>query len=271
MEEFERIVKEIKEVKIQGANSIALAGVKAFLLDPTKEGARKILAARPTEPLLQGAILSLLKSRDPETQSIKFLKYMKESEKRTARYGEKLIKNDMNVFTHCHSTTVVEILKEAARKGKKFVVYNTEAAPLYQGRKTAKELADFGIKVIHFSDIGAEQAIKNCDLFLFGVDAFLDKGVVNKGGTSILSEVAKIYKIPVYTCGFSMKYTPYVKIEFRPGKEVWDERNKNIFVINPSFDFVSKNHLTGVISEFGVLGYKDFIKKAKDNLRKFLA
>jgi len=271
MEEFERIIKEIKEVKIQGANNIAIAGVKAFLLDPSEEGAKGIIATRPTEPLLQNAIKLLLQSKDKESSAIKFLRYMKESEKKTARYGEKLIKNDMNVFTHCHSTTVMEILKEAAKNGKKFVVYNTEAAPLYQGRKTAKELADFGIKVIHFSDVGMEQAIKNCDLFLFGADAFLDKGVVNKGGTSVLTELARLYRIPSYSCGFSLKYTSYIKIEFRPGKEVWDERNKNIFVVNPSFDFVNKSHLTGVISEFGVLNYKNFINKSKKHLKKFFS
>jgi len=195
---------------------------------------------------------------------------MKEAERKTAKYGAKLIKDNMNIFTHCHSTTVVEILTEAKKSGTEFVVYNTEAAPLYQGRVTAKELAKHNIKVIHFSDIGAEQGLTKCDLFLFGVDAFLNKGVVNKGGTSILCEVAKIYKIPTYTCGFSMKYTPCVKLEIRPGKEVWDERSKNIEVINPAFDFVEKAHLTGVISEFGLLDYNSFIKKAKEKLGKFL-
>jgi translation initiation factor 2B subunit (eIF-2B alpha/beta/delta family) len=270
MEEFERILREIKEVKIQGANRIAVAGVKAFLLNPSKEGVKKILEARPTEPLLQNAIKLLRETKDYEHASIKFLKYMKEAEVKTAEYGSDLIENGMNVFTHCHSTTVMEILKEAKKQGKHFVVYNLEVAPLYQGRTTAKELAEIGIKVFHFPDLAAEQAVKKCDIFLFGADAFLDKGVVNKNGTSILAEIAKEHKIPSYACGFSMKYTPKINIEIRKGTEVWNIKEKNIFVINPAFEIADKKYITGVVSEFGILKYKDFIEKAKRNLKEFL-
>lgn len=269
MEEFERILREIKNVKIQGANSIAIAGVKAFLLNPTEEGAKRILEARPTEPLLQNAIKLLRESKDPEHSSIKFLRYINESEKKTALSGAKLVKQDMNIFTHCHSTTVMEILKEAKRQGKHFVVYNLEVAPLYQGRKTAKELAKLGIKVIHFPDLAAEQAIRNCDLFLFGADAFLDKGVVNKSGTSILAKIAKMHRIPSYSCGFSMKYAPSVKIEIRKGREVWDEREKNIVVVNPAFEIVNKEYISGIVSELGIMNYERFIKEAKKNLKDF--
>jgi len=269
MEEFERIIREIKEVKIQGANDIALAGVSAFLLNPTEDSAKKILEARPTEPLLQNAIKLLKQSNDPGHGAINFIRYMKESERKTAKFGASLIGQDMNIFTHCHSTTVMEILKEAKRQGKNFVVYNLEVAPLYQGRTTAKELAKEGIKVMHFPDLAAEQALEKCDLFLFGADAFLDKGVVNKNGTSVLSEIAKAHKIPSYACGFSLKYISKIKIELRKGKEVWDEREKNIVVINPAFEIVDKKYVTGCVSEMGILKYSEFIKKAKQNLREF--
>lgn len=270
MEELEKILKDIKSIKIQGANEIALAGIKAFLLDPTKSNAKRILDTRPTEPLLKNAIKRLLKSKDPEYESIKFIWYLKSSEKITADIGANLIKNGMNIFTHCHSTTVMEILKKAKQQGKKFVVYNLEVAPLYQGRKTAKELAKQGIKVVHFPDLAMDQAIKNCDLFLFGVDAFLDKGVINKNGTSVIAKIAKEYDIPSYACGYSLKYTtPDIKIEIRKGREVWDEREKNIVVINPAFELVNKEDITGVISELGVLNYLKFIKNVKKKKIKY--
>jgi translation initiation factor 2B subunit (eIF-2B alpha/beta/delta family) len=269
MEEFERILREIKEVKIQGANRIAIEGVKAFLLNPTKESAKKIIEARPTEPLLQNAIKLLLKSKDQEHASIKFLKYMKDSEIKTAKLGAGLIKNDMNVFTHCHSTTVMEILKQAKKQGKHFIVYNLEVAPLYQGRTTAKELAEMGIRVMHFPDLAAEQAMKRCDIFLFGADAFLEKGVVNKNGSSILAEIAKHYNIPSFVCGFSMKYTPKIKMEIRKCREFWSIKERNIFVINPAFEIVEKKYIVGVVSELGIFSYDKFIKQAKDNLKEF--
>jgi len=58
-----------------------------------------------------------------------------------------LVKNRDVIFTHCHSTNVVNSLIYAKKKGKKFQVYNTETRPLFQGRKTANELKKAGIKV----------------------------------------------------------------------------------------------------------------------------
>jgi len=178
--------------------------------------------------------------------------------------GSKLIKQDMNVFSHCHSSTVMDIFKYAKKFRKmNFTVYTLEVEPLLQGRMTAEELAKYGIKVIVFPDLAAEAALKKCEIFLFGADAFLKKGVVNKIGTELLCDVANEYHIPTYSCGVSLKYAQNVKIESRSGREVWDERNKRITVVNPAFDFTKRKYLTGVISELGILDYKSFVKKAK--------
>jgi len=105
-----------------------------------------------------------------------------------------------------------------------------------QGRKTAKDLAKSRIKVIIAPDMAAEQSLRKCDLFLFGADAFTKSLTINKIGTSTLVKLAKLHGIPRYSCGVSLKYANKIKIEKRSGKEVWDERNKNIQTINPAFD-----------------------------------
>ncbi len=267
---FDKILQDIKSVKIQGAENIAKAGIQAFLLQPDKNSAKKILKTRPTEPLMQNAIKFLLKSKNPKKSSKKFLDYLNRAHKKIAYYGAKLIKNNMNIFTHCHSSTVIDILKQAKKQKKNFVVYTIEVEPLLQGRKTAKDLAKSKIKVVVSPDLAAEQTLKNCDLFLFGSDAFLKKGVVNKIGTQALCKLAKDYKIPRYSCGVSLKFAKKVKLEIRKPSEVWNEKNKNIEIFNPAFDLVNKKFLTGVVSEFGILKYKDFIKKARENLKKFV-
>jgi len=270
MKRFNKILKDIKDIKIQGANNIAKAGIKAFLLQPTKQSAKQILATRPTEPLMQNAIKFLLKSKNPKSSANKFLSYIKMSNTKIAKIGARLIKNNMNVFTHCHSSTAVSILKYAKQKQKKkFVVYNTETDPLLQGRKTAIELVKTGIKVIHVPDTASEYSLKKADLFIFGADAFLKKGCVNKIGTAMYAELAHIHKIPNYTAGISLKFTKKAKMEMRSGKEVWDENYKNILTINPAFDFVPKKLLKATISEFGILPYNQFIKKAKKNLKSW--
>lgn len=266
---FDEIIRQIKDVKIQGANNIAIAGIEAALLKSDKDSIKKIISARPTEPLLQNSISIITKSKNKQKSAQKLINYIEKSKSKIGFFGSYLIQDNMNIFSHCHSSSVIEILEYAKKIEKKnFVVYTLEVEPLEQGKQTAQELSKMGIKVVVFPDLAAEQALKNCDIFLFGSDAFLKKGVVNKIGTSLLCNIAKEYKIPSYSCGVSLKYAKKVKIENRSGREVWDERNKNIIVINPAFDFTNKKLLSGVVSELGILKYKDFIKNAKKTKSK---
>jgi len=129
-------------------------------------------------------------------------------------------------------------------------------------------LAKAKIKTIVAPDLAAEHSLKKCDIFLFGADAFTKTEVANKIGTSTLVKLAKIHNIPAYSCGTSLKFTKKIKIEKRFGKEVWDERNKEIEIINEPFDKTKLKNLTGIISEFGILKQKEFVKKAKNKLKE---
>jgi translation initiation factor 2B subunit (eIF-2B alpha/beta/delta family) len=266
---FDNIIEDIKSIKIQGAENVAKAGIKAFLINPNKSAAKKIVSARPTEPLLQNAIKLLLKSNSSKRVSKKFLKNLKGSHETIARKGAMLIKNDMNIYTHCHSSTVIDILKYAKKKQRKnFIVYTSEVEPLLQGRQTARDLAKLKIKVIVTPDLAAEQSMKKCDIFLFGADAYTKKFTINKIGTSTLCRIAKLHNIPRYSCGVSMKITKKIKIEKRSQHEVWKDNNKNITIENPAFDKTKNKLLSGIISEFGVLSPNQFVKRAKSKLKK---
>ena len=264
---IDKIITDIKKIKVQGAENVARAGITAFLLDPTRVTAKKIVSARATEPLLQNAIKILLAARDKDFAAKKILNELEKSHDKVSKIGSGLIKGDMNVYTHCHSSTVIDILREAKKKRRKFTVYTTEVEPALQGRMTAKDLAEDGINVVVAPDLAMEQIVKKCDIVLFGADAFTSSSVYNKIGTSILCRLAKRYDIPRYACGVSMKIANKVKIEKRSGKEVWDERRKKIEVFYPAFDKVNYKLISGVISEFGVLGGKSFVKKAKKKLK----
>jgi translation initiation factor 2B subunit (eIF-2B alpha/beta/delta family) len=264
LEAIRKLIKDIKDIKIQGANNIAINGIKAATLTSDRKILYEIANARPTEPLLQNSIEIISDAKDSTHKANRLIKYIEDSKGKIAYIGSRLIKKDMNIFSHCHSSTVIDILKYAKKYRKiNFTVYTLEVEPLLQGRKTAEELAKYGINVIVFPDLAAEAALKKCEIFFFGADAFLKKGVVNKIGTELLCKVAKEYKIPSYSCGVSLKYTKNVKIESRSGREVWDERSKRIQIVNPAFDFTKRKYLTGVISELGILDYKSFVRKAK--------
>jgi len=277
---FDKIISDIKSIKIQGAENVAKAGIRAYLLQPNKASAKKILLTRPTEPLLQNAIKFLQKFTKVHPQfkkykstilkqaANKFLEDLKASHEKIAKEGAALIKNDMNIYTHCHSSTVMDILKYAKKVNKKkFIVYTTEVEPLLQGRTTAEDLAKSRIKTIIAPDLAAEQSLSKSDLFLFGADAFTSKEVANKIGTSTLTKLAKIHKVPAYTCGVSLKFTKKITIKPRSGKEVWDEQIKEVKVLNPPFDKTKLRDITGIISEFGILKQKEFVKKVKYKLK----
>jgi translation initiation factor 2B subunit (eIF-2B alpha/beta/delta family) len=265
--QFKRILTDIKKIKIQGAENVAKAGIKAYLLQPTKQSAKQILSTRPTEPLLQNAIKLLEKSQHPKRTAKKFLTDLKKSHDKISKLGSKLIKNDMNIYSHCHSSTVMDILKLAKKQKKKFTVYTSEVEPLLQGRITAKDLAKSKIKTVVVPDLAAEQTLQKCDIFFFGADAFTKSKVANKLGTSMLVRHAKLHNIPRYSCGVSLKFTNKITIQNRKPGEVWKIKNSFIKVENQPFDKTKLSMLTGIISEHGILKKKQFVKAAKQKLK----
>jgi len=264
-QQFNKICKDIKSIKIQGARNIAKAGLKAYKLSPLKSSKKKLLSLRPTEPMLEN-VLDLADKTSYQT----ILNHFKQAQDKINIRVFKLIKNNNVIFTHCHSTNVVQALIYAKKNKKKFEVYNTETRPLYQGRKTAKELSKAKIPITTFVDSGLgialskKQGTKKADLVFLGADALLKKGVINKIGSEVIAKIAKLEKIPVYIIADSWKFSKKpVLIENRSLNEVWDKAPKNIKIKNPAFEFVDKKLITKIVTEYGVLSYKEFLKKVK--------
>jgi ribose 1,5-bisphosphate isomerase len=255
MQKLERIYQDIKEVKIQGATNIAKAAVQAYSIKPTKETKKKLLSLRPTEPTLSNA-LNFLEKIGKE----KVLSHFSMAQKKIDKIVFKLIKNGMIIYTHCHSTNVTKSLIYAKKKGKKFEVYNTETRPLFQGRITAKELANNGIKVTTFVDSAMLEAIKCSDIILVGADAILKSGAINKVGSAAIAELAKNHGKPLYVVADSWKFSPKnVKLEERDFHEVWKNAPINIRIRDPAFEKIDKKYIRGIISEYGILSFEKFI------------
>ena len=256
---FNLIARKIKAVKIQGATNIAKAALKAYYLVPTKQSKLTLLHLRPTEPMLSH-VLELADKVPKE----KILKHFEVSQNKINNLVFKLIKNNSKIFTHCHSTNVVKALIYAKKYGKHFEVYNTETRPLFQGRKTAKELSKAGIKVINFVDSAAALALSRVDAVFLGADALLDDSVINKVGSGMISEIAFDNKVPVYIIADSWKYShKSVKLEQRNFHEVWDPKKNKIHVENPAFEPIKVKFIKSVVSELGIMSYKEFLRKVK--------
>jgi ribose 1,5-bisphosphate isomerase len=259
---FKKICNDIKSIKIQGATNVAKAALRAYYLFPEEKTKKILLSLRPTEPMLLHVIQ--LAGKMPKER---ILAHFSEAQNRINKNVFKLIKNKTVVFTHCHSTNVINALIYAKKKGKKFEVYNTETRPLFQGRKTAKDLTGAGINVTTFVDSAAAIAMKgDCerkkvDLVLFGADALLRDVVINKVGSGMFSEIAKDNNIPVFIVADSWKYSPEeVRLEQRDFHEVWNPKKNMIHVKNPAFEPIEIKNITGIVSELGVQDYKKFLK-----------
>ena len=252
---FNKICKDIKEVKIQGATNIAKAGVKALNYKRDKASIKKLLSLRPTEPCLKNAINHALKHGTKAA-----LNYLTKSEKAITLYGKHLLPSNSRIFTHCHSSSVIKILK--TKKG--LTVYNTETRPLFQGRITSRELSKNKIKNIHFIDSAMRLAIKECHFILLGADAITKHKIYNKIGSELVAETAHLHKKPLYICSHSWKYSSTEpKLENRPTNEVWKNPPKHTKILNPAFEKINPKLITGIISELGILTHKQFIKKLK--------
>jgi len=265
-EQVDKVIKDIKQIKIQGAKNIAKSALKAYSLLPTQKTKEKLIKARPTEPLL----INVLNNYE-KLGLKKILQHFDKSQERINSLTFKLIKKDSVIFTHCHSTTVVQALIYAKKKGKKFEVYNTETRPLYQGRLTARELRKAGIPVTQFVDAAARIALtksqetKKVDMVFFGADAILKDKVINKVGSGMFAQIAFSANIPVYILADSWKYTSYVKLEERDFHEVWKKAPKNIKIRNPAFESIPGKYIKAIVSELGILSLEKFIKKVRKN------
>ena len=256
---FAQILRHIKEIKIQGARNIAKAALYAYSLAKTREARKQLIKARPTEPMLSN-VLHKIKKQPYK----KILQHFDYAQAKINKFSFKIIKNSSIIFTHCHSTNVANALIYAKRHGKKFQVYNTETRPLFQGRKTGRQLSRAGIKVTTFVDSAAGIAIKQADAVFFGADAILKNGAINKIGSGMFAEIAYDSKIPVYIIADSWKFSPKgIKIEERDFREIWKNAPRHVKIKNPAFEKIEKKYIKAIVSELGVLKFGEFVKESK--------
>lgn len=268
MDQFERICHDIKEVRIQGAAAVARAAVNALSIRHDALSVKKLVSLRPTEPCLRNAIKFVLSHKDIEKGIREALKILN-SEDKIAKIGAGLIENGSIVFTHCHSSAVLSILREAKRQGKRFSVHCTETRPLFQGRITATELVKAKIPVTLFVDSAARIALKKADIVFYGCDAITPTHIYNKVGSEMFAIIAGRYDIPVYVATGSWKFDPegiYGKettLENRSSLEVWPNPPRGVRISNMAFEKIDAKLVTGIVSELGVYMRKSFIASFK--------
>jgi len=284
---MDRILTDIKRLKVQGARNVAKAGLDFVersmrsydgrSKDETQkqllEAINRVIGIRPTEPMLFNALSRVAVGFDKATvrtpSAAKRLiaslcarqrREIDAAARRVAVNGAAEIHNGDVIMTHCHSSTLMEAFAEAKRKKRAFSVIATETQPLLQGVKTSKELLKMGIPVIYCEDSAMAYAMTNATKAMSGCDAILPDGsVVNKIGTYLMALAAQEFGKPFIVLGETLKMTDSVEIEQRRPSEIVNPRRvRGASIINPAFDITPARLVTAIFTERGriVPGYK---------------
>ena len=287
MESIQETAEKIRKLEIQGARNVAIAAIKtievlakhtqaknkADFLKELSKAKKTLFVTRETEPLMRNAIRWIMNrvdknnskkvkdiARTVSSSANQFLNNLERSREEIATIGANRIRNGSVIFTHCHSSTVTYMLQKAKQQGKIFEIICTETRPIFQGRKTAKEMLDLDLKTTMIVDSAARHFMNQADIVLVGSDAITSEGnVINKIGTSLIALAAHEARTPFYVVSELLKFDPatihgdYEKIEERDPSEVWKDPPKKLIIRNPAFDVTRRDYIHGIICEEGII------------------
>ncbi|MFO8017298.1 MAG: hypothetical protein R6U96_01565 [Promethearchaeia archaeon] len=131
------------------------------------------------------------------TQDIEknFLKFIRDF------YGSK---GPTKVMLISYSSTIIRVLKKV--RSKNIELYVLESRPMFEGRRTAKELSSF-FETNLIIDAAFGYFIESMDVVLVGIDSILKDGtLINKIGTYPLAVLSHENDVDIYAVGNSLKY-----------------------------------------------------------------
>ncbi|MCM8806886.1 MAG: S-methyl-5-thioribose-1-phosphate isomerase [Candidatus Omnitrophica bacterium] len=303
LDTLKKVYDAIKKLKVRGApliGCISAYGVVVSFLENEKlpieklkkEIEKDIKLLKKTRPTAYNLFYALdrmekiIKNAKNFTKEQLKKKLLEEAEKiykedleacyKIGENGEKLIKDGMNILTHCNAGglattgfgTALAPIYVAKEKGKKIHVYVDETRPVLQGaRLTCWELEKNRISYTLICDNMAGFLMSRglIDIVIVGADRVARNGdIANKIGTYSLAVLANYHKIPFYvavpfsTFDFNIEDGSQIPIEERDQNEIKKMNGKYICpkkskVFNPAFDITPNYLITGFITERGIL------------------
>jgi len=290
MGKIDQLIEDIKTLKVQGATNVARAsldGMKIFVneyegtnldefLNELKTVSWKFASARPTEPLARNLVRFVLSKIEGEKE-IDYIRntaledaimegyqLLDNARSKIIENGVELLSDVDALYTHCHSSTVEDIIKKLHDNIPALKVFASETRPLYQGRITVKNLLSAGIDTTMVVDSASSMFIlsdrhPDVDAVVLGCDEIVSDGsFVNKIGTLDIALACQYGGKPLYVATTVLKLDPTTEsqhsvIEYRSAQEIWEAAPEGLTIINPAFDIVPASLVTGYITEIGVL------------------
>lgn len=270
----------IKEMVVRGAPAIGAAAAYGMALgEKNPEASADLLrSTRPTAYDLFYAVEYMLEAINQKKNtfdaSSAYVESIIDRCKRIGEHGEKLIKNNMRILTHCNAGALATVdygtalapIRFAHAKQREIFVLVDETRPRLQGLLTAWELYQEGIPYTLIADNAAGYYMEKneVDLVIVGADRIARNGdVANKIGTYEKAVLAKENNIPFYVAAPQSTFDSklgngkQIIIEERKRQELTEINGKTIMpewvrVKNPTFDVTPQKYVTGYITETGI-------------------
>jgi S-methyl-5-thioribose-1-phosphate isomerase len=263
-----------------------LKSARPTAVDPVNAMNAVLSAMRTGSTIVEQQDLALRAAEDFANEDVEHCRAI-------GQQGAALIRDGMNVLTHCNAgwLAFVDIgsatapLYAAQAQGRQFHVFCSETRPRSQGATlTAWELANQGISHQVITDNAAGHLMQrgHVQLVIVGSDRTLGRTgeVANKIGTYTKAVLAKRHRIPFYvaiplsTIDWRLSDGSQIPIEERDGEEVLAARGitrtgrrEQVWVanpatpaLNPGFDVTPAELITGIITPAGVFKPRELWK-----------
>ncbi len=274
---------KIMEKKFRGSKFNSKKEMKDFFI----KSSNLLIKARETEPLLRNAMKyakSKLKNwatADEIADSFaEYLSWIENEEEIRPSIWAEIIHDWDNIFTHCHSKSVIDILVKARNDWKKIHVYNTETRPLYQWRKTSKDLLNAGIPDTMVVDSSAWFFVDNTqwntvdikEIFLWSDCIKPDWTVINKIWSFSIGLSAWNSWVPLYVVWSLLKIdvVDNIWIETRSWKELRPDAPDWLNIINFAFDRIPHKCITWIITEFGIIRPENLMREVEKHYPRMI-
>ncbi|AMK15785.1 S-methyl-5-thioribose-1-phosphate isomerase [Methanobrevibacter olleyae] len=287
---YQDVIRAIKDMIVRGAPAIGVSAAFGMALaqiagEDMEKAASQMKNARPTAVNLMWAVDRVMESDDILKEALEMAHEDVSTNLAIGEYGAKLIDDGDTVLTHCNAGalacvdygTALGVFRSAFSQGKDIQVICDETRPRGQGASLSVwEMQEEGIPVKLIPDVasGYLMSIGKIDKVVIGADRVAHDGIANKIGSFMVALAAKHFNIPFYVAAPFSTFDKEISIfdtviEERDPNEVIYYGGvricpKGTEVINPAFDIVPKELITGVITENGVIDLNNLEKEFKD-------
>lgn len=276
---YEDVIVAIKDMIVRGAPAIGVAAAFGMALgnihgENMDKVAEELKAARPTAINLFWAVDRVAKSEDPLEEALKMYQEDIDTNLAIGRHGAEIIEDGDTILTHCNAGalacvdygTALGVIRSAFHQGKDIDVICDETRPRGQGaRLSVWEMQQENIPVKLIPDVASGYLMSQglINKIVIGADRIAKGGVVNKIGSLMVALAANQFHVPFYVAAplstFDFNASIFdTEIEERDPEEVIYYGGcricpKGTEVINPAFDIIPKELITGIITENGII------------------